>query len=99
MELKSTVIAACEVMQMQANSKNIKIELNLPHTKINMVSDKQRLVQIIINLLSNAIKFSEDSVLKVKAWSSQNDENGKDTDHNYIYVSIQDFGIGISEID
>jgi len=52
-----------------------------------VISDKDRLVQVITNLLGNAIKFtSEGGRITVKAWS----------EHAQVIVGIKDSGIGIA---
>ena len=40
MEIRSTITEACEVMSMQAASKNLKIDLVLPVNKVTVVADK-----------------------------------------------------------
>ena len=52
-----------------------------------VISDQDRLVQVITNLLGNAIKFtSEGGRITVKAWS----------EHAQVIVGIKDSGIGIA---
>ena len=53
-------------------------------------SDDQRILQVVLNLLSNALKFT--------------DEGGTITisthcDSEFIHISVEDTGIGISEQD
>jgi hypothetical protein len=40
MEISSTITEACEVMSMQAASKNLKIDMVLPVNKVTVVADK-----------------------------------------------------------
>jgi PAS domain S-box-containing protein len=65
------------------------IEFSSTHDAKSMI-DKQMLRNVMFNLLSNAIKFSpENSQIIVRLIKLQDD----------IEISVQDFGIGISEED
>ena len=54
--LKTVVIAALETVQLSAESKQIKIALDLSSCVV--VGDVGRLQQVVWNLLSNAVKFT-----------------------------------------
>lgn len=49
--------------------------------------DSEKLKLILSNLVDNAIKFSKNNKIIVKRW----------TEENQLFISVQDFGIGISE--
>ena len=49
--------------------------------------DSEKFKLILSNLVDNAIKFSKNNRIIVKRW----------TEENLLYISIRDFGIGISE--
>lgn len=49
--------------------------------------DSEKLKLILSNLVDNAIKFSKNNKIIVKRW----------TQGNLLFISVQDFGIGISE--
>lgn len=53
----------------------------------DIIGDKERIAQVLINFLSNAIKYSPDSK-RIKVSGSFDEEN--------IYISIRDYGIGMS---
>ncbi|RYY69457.1 MAG: PAS domain S-box protein [Chitinophagaceae bacterium] len=59
-------------------------------SKIPVHGDKNRISQVLINFLTNAIKYSPESK-QIKVVMEGNAENA--------YVSVQDYGIGISKID
>ena len=69
---------------------NVHIDRNIP---LMIVSDEQRLAQIITNLLSNAVKFTPDE------GSIRLDANLKSIQDDIctIQVDVTDTGIGISE--
>jgi PAS domain S-box-containing protein len=73
-----------EHMQQQTVTHTIVLEQNV---KVLFTGDKLRLEQVINNLLSNAIKYSPgaDTII-VKSYIVQDE----------VYVSVQDFGIGIA---
>ena len=72
-----------ERMQQQTSKHAIVLEQN---AKVLFTGDKLRLEQVMNNLLSNAIKYSPDSnKIIVKSYIQQDE----------VYVTVQDFGIGI----
>jgi signal transduction histidine kinase len=64
----------------------IEIEKNLP----NVLLDRVAITQVITNLVDNAIKYS-DMKKKINIRTYVKDY--------FVYVKVQDFGIGINEID
>ncbi len=66
---------------------NIKLELSTPHEMDNkaILSDGDRLRQVLINLLNNAFKFTDTGNIKF----------GYEINHNKMYVYVSDTGIGI----
>lgn len=70
-----------------ANQKQLKFEIQIkPGTPITLVSDRQRVEQILKNLLSNAIKFTDAGRVSLTV-SQQAD--------GQIAFAVQDSGIGI----
>jgi signal transduction histidine kinase len=53
-----------------------------------MLSDRQKLKQILLNLIGNAAKFSKNSDIKLSITTTGN---------NYVLFAVTDHGIGISE--
>jgi len=73
----------------QAEQKSLKLLVNLnKELPEYILSDSQRLNQIMKNLLSNAIKFTERGEIKVDI---------KKYDADTIQISVTDTGIGIAE--
>jgi len=82
-----------EVMQFKLDEKNITFSMHvdsgIPYT---ILSDEQRLAQVIMNLLSNAVKFTPESgniTLHADVADNENDDYK-------LRVSVKDSGIGIS---
>jgi len=77
-----------DLFQMQAQQKNLKLELEItPQAPEYVRSDPLRLSQITTNLLSNAIKFTERGSITIKV------DRFAD---NKLLISVRDTGIGIS---
>jgi signal transduction histidine kinase/DNA-binding response OmpR family regulator len=66
---------------------NFNLHTNIPHY---IISDKQKLIQILINLISNANKFSD---------IGKHIDVNLNYNSNLLEVSVKDNGIGISEED
>lgn len=90
-ETVSPVIAihnAIETVRMEADTKNIRIEVEDPGEAAFVQADPVRLEQVIWNLLNNAVKFTpRDGWIAVKL-QSENDN---------VVLTVQDNGQGIDE--
>ena len=86
-ELRNLIYEACELFRPIAQSKNIKIEINMPKS-LEFQSEKKKLQRIVTNLLENAIKYSTENKTVTVSASTRNDE---------IVMKVEDNGIGISD--
>jgi signal transduction histidine kinase/DNA-binding response OmpR family regulator/PAS domain-containing protein len=82
------------IMNMQIHKKRIKsrvfVDTDIPEI---LISDEQRLAQVITNLLSNAVKFTpEEGFIRINTYFA-GEEDGVCT----IQVTVTDSGIGISK--
>ena len=69
-----------------ANSRNLKVSVNLPPDDLQVHSDPLRLTQILRNLLSNAIKYNvDDGFIRITIIEKD----------NWARISIADGGIGM----
>jgi two-component system, sensor histidine kinase ChiS len=67
-----------------------------PELPVYILSDHQRVNQIIKNFLSNAVKFTREGTITMNAWKGYN-ENKKDiSDEIIVRIDLIDTGIGIS---
>ncbi len=72
-----------------ASDKRLKFEVKVePDAPTSMVTDNQRVEQILKNLLSNAIKFTESGAVTITVQSRPDDR---------LAFAVQDSGIGIPE--
>jgi signal transduction histidine kinase/CheY-like chemotaxis protein/HAMP domain-containing protein len=72
-----------------AEQKGLAIDSRLPPDLKEVVSDRQKLSQILVNLVGNAVKFTKQGTVIVEAAS----------DANQLFISVSDTGIGIGEED
>lgn len=84
----NVVREAVDLMRVQAEAKQLKIELNiLEIIPSKIYADPTRLRQVLFNLIGNAIKFTEQGTVSVSLSSG----DGK------LSCSVRDSGIGMSQ--
>lgn len=69
----------------------LAVAVHLPKDLPQIVSDRQKVKQILLNLLSNALKFTHQGRISISA-----ERNGKD---RTVSLSVADTGIGIAPPD
>ena len=69
----------------RAQGKNLELQIDLPDKPITLVSDPERLKQVILELLTNAIRFTSEGHVKIEAREVDNE----------VHISVRDSGIGI----
>lgn len=85
-DLIQLITESVGIIQLQLESKEMTISLDLPAQSVSINADKDKLKQVILNLLTNAIKYnSPGGNINVTAKSTPQD----------ISFSIQDHGQGI----
>jgi DNA-binding response OmpR family regulator len=85
-EIIDQAISATSVL---AQNNGLAMECDLEPGLPAVISDRNRLIQVLINLLANAIKFTESGSVTCRAYQQETD----------IIVSIIDTGIGLTEND
>ena len=87
---KNILAQSRERMRVQAERKNLTLEIDCSPELPDIEADSRRIEQVIVNLLHNAIKFSDpgDRIIM------EAEKNG-----NSIAFKVQDFGTGIPESD
>ncbi len=76
------------IVKPQCDQKGLELIIENNLTNNNLVTDRHKLVQILLNLLSNAVKYTERGKIEVIA---------KEIDQNNIRIDIRDTGIGIKQ--
>jgi signal transduction histidine kinase len=84
--LEEIIVKAVHALQMQAESKQIAIHVDIPPGLPKIEADPERVGQILRNLLSNAITYTPvGGEISVSAWA----------DEEEVRVNVQDSGEGI----
>jgi len=80
------------LMQPQFTAKGLRLDLQIaPNAPATLISDAEKLRQILINFLSNALKFTEQGHCHLNLTPNSDDRAG----HLPISISVEDSGIGI----
>lgn len=83
---------AVNTVRFQADQKNVPIYVHLdPDTPRRLVTDSDRLSQILINLLNNAVKFTDEGEINVSCRAEQSLEKLC----YQLHFVVEDTGIGI----
>ena len=84
-ELDPLVDLCLRTVEPTVNSERVRLVKALPPGLPSLVTDEDKLRQILINLLSNAIKFTDAGTVTVGARSSD----------GWVVITVSDTGIGI----
>jgi signal transduction histidine kinase/CheY-like chemotaxis protein len=99
-DLNELVDQVTQIIALRAHQKGLEllcfVSNEIPKT---IVSDRNRLLQIIMNLLSNAVKFTKkgEISLKIELVHENPDSGAKNPTELKIKISITDTGIGIAQ--
>lgn len=85
-DLREVISQVVETLQATAEQAEVEILANLPDQSVEVVTDQQRLEQVLINLVDNAIKFNYNGG-QVEVAASRNDQEA--------VITVADTGPGI----
>jgi PAS domain S-box-containing protein len=88
--LRDLVESVAEQLEVQAKTKGIHLETEIPDALPRISTDSRKLRQILINLVGNAVKFTERGSVSVRVRCDRT--RGHD-----LQLEIVDTGIGIPE--
>ncbi|HOX55079.1 MAG TPA: ATP-binding protein, partial [Candidatus Omnitrophota bacterium] len=88
-DLNAVIKESCVSMKPQADSKNIRFEINLAENLPRMNFDKDKIAQVMVNLINNAIKFTIAGGIRVSTILG----------NNTVKVAVEDTGPGIKKED
>ena len=88
--INSMIRATIDQNEIQWKKKKLLIQFHLSDSIANVYADQLKIQQVIYNLLDNAIKFSKPKGTIILTTFQK---------RNTVYVSVKDFGIGISPDD
>ncbi len=88
--LNRIVQYSLEVVQVEAQKKQIQLKVEIPENLPNVYVDGELIEQVFVNLIGNAIRFSpEKASIEISA--------AKDVSEDTIWVAISDHGPGIPQ--
>lgn len=91
--LEAMLMRVVNVVNFRVEEKNQNFIINIaPDTPLSLVSDEQRLAQVIANLLSNAVKFTPENGTIRLSVRREMEDNGL----LIVRFDVSDTGIGIS---
>ncbi|WP_062267378.1 response regulator, partial [Endozoicomonas arenosclerae] len=96
MDIEELCSSARTLFKPLADNKGLDFAVDIePGTTQVILSDSQRVMQILKNFLSNAFKFTEQGGVYIKVFSScRTTDHGDET---YVAFAVRDTGIGIPE--
>jgi signal transduction histidine kinase len=98
-KLKEVVEEVAETLQPNLDGKSQALQIKIPEHLPSVLTDRNRLVQVITNLVSNANKYTQDGgefILGAEVCANQWDS--QDTS-DVMHIWLKDNGIGISDED
>ncbi len=84
--INTAIFSTVQILKQKYNTHNIVI--NSDKTNPEIYADSEKLQQIFINLIENGCKYSEPQTTVTVNTKS---------DNQYVYITVQDEGVGISE--
>jgi CheY-like chemotaxis protein/two-component sensor histidine kinase len=101
-EFSAMIQRIVNIFEFRLGEKEQKFTVNLSPIPQRLITDEQRLTQVIANLISNANKFTPNggsitlSIRRIEN-EAQADSPAADTDYCTLEIKVTDTGIGISE--
>lgn len=89
MNVHQVIEDALSIVKGIVQNKPVELKVEIADDLPPVMADRLRIRQVLLNLLSNAEKFTQQGMIRVKAWC----ENGQ------ILISVEDSGIGIAQED
>lgn len=89
--------AALDAIAPEADRRQVRVRLDPPPPRLEMVADPDRVLQIVVNLLSNAVKFSSaGSQVTLAARLGEPPPEGPAPDKEGVLFWVDDQGPGIA---
>jgi signal transduction histidine kinase len=90
LQVEEVLKKVIEILKVQAEAKNQKLELSLPPSLPSVMADQRNLEEVFLNLLSNGIKYTgPGGWVRVQARAAG----------SYLCVQVSDNGMGIAPED
>jgi len=96
-DLRNVVENVVQLLSPLANEKGLELICELDRDlPISVIGDSNRVRQIIVNLVGNAIKFTSEGEIRVAVRRSEDCNDAKSNDAEWIEFEVRDTGIGIA---
>jgi signal transduction histidine kinase len=79
------------IFDYQCEKKSIKFDINKKCRTDKLVSDPNRIKQVLMNLVTNALKFTEKGRIELEV------DIEREKSESYLFFKVIDTGIGIKE--
>ncbi|MBF0503554.1 MAG: HAMP domain-containing histidine kinase [Candidatus Omnitrophica bacterium] len=89
MDLRDVIKEVVSDLSQKIEKKGLKLKLELPAQPVEIVADRDKIIQVLINLVGNACKFTQQGSIEISA--RENEDS--------IECTVTDSGIGISSKD
>jgi signal transduction histidine kinase len=101
--ISDLIEAAMDAISPEAERREIQLAFDPPETRLEVVADPDRVLQITLNLLSNAVKFSPAGTTVALGATTGNGipdlEDGPRPEGGWVSIWVQDQGPGIAPED
>ena len=85
------------MLRMKAADKNLKLQLDMdPTLPTSIITDENKLRQVILNLLSNAIKFTDQGFVALRVFCDRTMESMDASIPVQLHFEVEDTGQGIA---
>lgn len=88
-QISDMVEAVLPTASALVRGKDVEFATQVPDDLPRLRADPDRLRQVLVHLLNNAAKFTDAGAITLRAW----------VDDGYVYVSVNDTGVGIPQED
>ena len=90
---QGSIEVAMDATEALANSANLRVETEVEPDMPQVLSDKDRCIQVVTNLISNAIKFTPDGGhILIRGYKPEISDN-------VVQISITDTGLGVPSVE
>src|SRR5690625_554848 len=87
LNIQAVSTGVIDMLKVLITNKNIHMEVQIPSDFPKILTDKNRLIQILFNLLHNAVKYTNEGTITISA----------DIQGEKVRIHIADTGIGMKE--
>ncbi len=96
-DINYLILSTWEMFRLRVESKGLKFVLNIQENVPDyVITDPNKLRQVLINILGNAIKFTQKGSVGLTVYLKPRTGDGQTSTFNYLRFEIEDTGVGIS---